>query len=75
MIWIVNKIELKKKYQIENSIALDIKKELSPLQNKEYEAVILGCTHYPLLKKEIEKKWEKKAYYVEIIHVIFEYRK
>lgn len=34
---------------------LDIKKELSPLQNKEYEAVILGCTHYPLLKKEIEK--------------------
>ncbi len=34
---------------------LDIEKELKSLQNNEYEAAILGCTHYPLLKEEIEK--------------------
>lgn len=36
------------------SESLNIEEELKPLQNKDYEAVILGCTHYPLLKKEIE---------------------
>lgn len=34
---------------------LEIEKELDFLQNKDYEAVILGCTHYPLLKDQIEK--------------------
>lgn len=37
------------------SECFDIEKELMPLQNKEYEVAILGCTHYPLLKEEIER--------------------
>lgn len=35
---------------------LNIKKELEPIQNKDCEVVVLGCTHFPLLKKEIEKE-------------------
>lgn len=37
------------------SETLNIEEELKPLQSENYEAVILGCTHYPLLKEEIEK--------------------
>lgn len=37
------------------SETLNIEEELKPLQNKDYEAVILGCTHYPLLKRKIEQ--------------------
>lgn len=34
---------------------LNMKEELKPLLNQKVDAVILGCTHYPLLKKEIFK--------------------
>ncbi len=32
-----------------------IKKYLKPLLNKKLDALVLGCTHYPILKKEIRK--------------------
>jgi len=32
-----------------------IKKYIDPLKDKGIDALILGCTHYPLLKSEIEK--------------------
>jgi len=32
-----------------------IKKYLTPLKNKKIDTLILGCTHYPLLKSAIEK--------------------
>lgn len=49
----------------ENKIArLAIKEYLKPL--KKVEALILGCTHYPLLHKAIEKQVGKK---VEIINI------
>lgn len=38
-----------------NDQKLDMNRELQSLENKCYEAVILGCTHYPLLQKEIEQ--------------------
>ena len=31
-----------------------IGKELKSLKNDSFEAVILGCTHFPLLKEQIE---------------------
>lgn len=36
---------------------LDLKKELMPLKNLSYDAVILGCTHYPLLKGQLQKEF------------------
>ena len=30
-------------------------KYLKPFQNKKLDALVLGCTHYPILKKEIKK--------------------
>ena len=30
-------------------------KYLKPLTNKKLDALVLGCTHYPILKKEIKK--------------------
>ncbi len=38
-----------------NDQELNMDLELKSLKNKCYEAVILGCTHYPLLQKEIEQ--------------------
>ena len=32
-----------------------IKKYLQPFQNKKLDALVLGCTHYPIFKKEIKK--------------------
>ena len=34
---------------------LFIKKYLQPFKNKNLDALVLGCTHYPILKKEIKK--------------------
>lgn len=33
---------------------LDLQAELGPILDLDYEAVILGCTHYPLLKEKIK---------------------
>ncbi|MFZ2150007.1 MAG: glutamate racemase [Minisyncoccia bacterium] len=32
-----------------------LKKYLAPFKNKKFETLVLGCTHYPLYKKEIKK--------------------
>jgi len=42
-----------------------IKEYLSPLKKKKIEALVLACTHYPLLKKEIKKFLGEK---IEIIN-------
>jgi glutamate racemase len=36
-------------------------KYLKPLQNKKLDALVLGCTHYPLLKAEARKIMSKKV--------------
>jgi len=36
-----------------------IKKYLEPFKNKSLEALFLGCTHYPIIKKEIKKEARK----------------
>jgi len=36
-------------------------KYLRPLMDKELDALVLGCTHYPILKKEIKKIMPKKV--------------
>lgn len=44
-----------------NSLAIPfIKKYLSPFLNKDIDALVLGCTHYPIFKKEIRKIIGKK---------------
>ncbi|MCI8347419.1 MAG: glutamate racemase [Bacilli bacterium] len=44
-------IELQKQEQIESLLL----KLFSPYQNKKIDSIILGCTHYSLIKKEISK--------------------
>ncbi len=40
----------------EKSLAMPfLKKYLKPLLDKKIEALVLGCTHYPIFKKEIKK--------------------
>jgi glutamate racemase len=38
-----------------------LKKYLSPFKNKKLDALVLGCTHYPLYKKEIRKLLPKNV--------------
>lgn len=38
-----------------------VKKYLSPLKQRQVDTLILGCTHYPLLKPVIEKKMGKNV--------------
>ncbi len=38
---------------------LVVEEYLRPLRNNKFDAMILGCTHYPLLKKEIKKTMGK----------------
>jgi glutamate racemase len=41
---------------VEKKVAFDIAKiYLDPLKSKKIDTLILGCTHYPLLKKVINK--------------------
>lgn len=41
--------------------AMIIKKYLHPLKTKPIDALILGCTHYPILKKTIQQKIGKNV--------------
>lgn len=41
--------------------AMIIKKYLHPLKVRQIDTLILGCTHYPLLKDKIQKKIGKKV--------------
>lgn len=46
----------------ENILAKEfIKKYLRPLLNKKIDALILGCTHYPIFKKEIKRELKRYA--------------
>lgn len=45
--------------------AMIVKKYLYPLKVRQIDTLILGCTHYPLLKKLIHKKIGKKVYIVD----------
>ena len=38
---------------------------LSPLKNTEIDTLILGCTHYPLLKNSIQNYLGKSVYLVD----------
>lgn len=38
-----------------------IKKYLHPLKVRQIDTLILGCTHYPLLKDEIQRKIGKRV--------------
>lgn len=42
-----------------------IKSYLSPLKNKNIDTLILGCTHYPLLKPQIQAKIGRKVNLVD----------
>ena len=57
-------LEIEKYYHQKSSKAQlneVIKNELKELKDKHYTHVILGCTHYPLVAKEIEKITNAKA--------------
>lgn len=54
----------------DSKITVDIAKiYLNELLNKDIDSLILGCTHYPLLKKSIEKALNKN---IEIIDPAYE---
>jgi glutamate racemase len=41
--------------------AMIVKKYLHPLKTRQIDTLILGCTHYPLLKKVIQRKTGKRV--------------
>ena len=45
--------------------AMIVKKYLRPLKNRQIDTLILGCTHYPLLKDVIQKKIGKQVKLVD----------
>jgi glutamate racemase len=47
-------VPLAEEGEIKNALPF-IKKYLEPLLNKNLDALVLGCTHYPIFKKEIKK--------------------
>lgn len=47
-------VPLAEEGEIKNAMPF-IKKYLQPFLNKKLEALVLGCTHYPIFKKEIRK--------------------
>lgn len=44
-----------------------IEEYLAPFKNKKLEALVLGCTHYPIFKKEIKQILRKVKPYARII--------
>ena len=42
-----------------------IKKYLLPLKARQIDTLILGCTHYPLLKDKIQKKIGKRVMVID----------
>jgi glutamate racemase len=45
--------------------AMIVKKYIRPLKTRQVDTLILGCTHYPLLKDEIQKKIGKQVKLVD----------
>ena len=50
--------------------AMIIRKYLHPLKTKPIDALILGCTHYPILKKTIERKIRKTVRAIDSATVV-----
>jgi len=47
-----------------------IKKYLRPLKTRQIDTLILGCTHYPILKKTIQQKIGKRVQTIDSAAVI-----
>jgi glutamate racemase len=45
--------------------AMIVKKYLQPLKIRQIDTLILGCTHYPLLKKVIQRKIGKRVHLID----------
>ena len=45
--------------------AMIVKKYLQPLKARQIDTLILGCTHYPLLKKVIQRKIGKRVHLID----------
>jgi glutamate racemase len=52
-----------------------IENYLNAPELKGIEALILGCTHFPLIKKEIEKFYDKKVEVIDSSMIVAEYLK
>ena len=50
--------------------AMIVKKYLLPLKTRQIDTLILGCTHYPLLKKVIQRKIGKRVHLIDSSHSI-----
>jgi glutamate racemase len=42
-----------------------VKKYLRPLKTRQIDTLILGCTHYPLLKKVIQRKIGRRVHLID----------
>ena len=45
--------------------AMIVKKYLQPLKTRQIDTLILGCTHYPLLKKVIQRKIGRRVHLID----------
>jgi glutamate racemase len=46
---------------------------LAPLKAAKVDTVVLGCTHYPLIKKEVEKFYQQKIEIIDSASVVAQY--
>lgn len=57
--------------------AMIVKKYLSPLKNGQIDTLVLGCTHYPVLKKIIQRKIGRRVVLVDsaqaVASAVFEF--
>jgi len=61
---------------LNDKITLEVaKRYLNPILNKKIDTLILGCTHYPLLKKTIKKVVGKKVKLVDSSEAVAIYTK
>jgi len=59
--------------QNDSIASLAVKKYLTPLINKNIQLLILGCTHYPLIKETIQRNIPKKIQIVDSANSMAEY--
>lgn len=50
--------------------AMIVKKYLQPLKTKQIDTLILGCTHYPILKNTIKRKIGKRVHTIDSAVVV-----
>lgn len=63
-------VEAQKDYETTLEV---VKESLAPLRNKDFDTLVLGCTHYPIIEPEIAQAVGKKVQLVDPADQVAEY--